>query len=95
MDHEAELKELEARFTKMLNQRQASFERELARAREDADEQLRIAVARETEKVRADMVDQMEAALRAQRSELGSPVRRQVWTLTIPAMLLLLSPRYC
>ena len=77
-DHESELMDLEARFSTMFSQRQQSYDKELSRLRDENSDAVQYAVMREGERVREEMLGQMESALRAQRQELGSPARKQV-----------------
>lgn len=54
-DHEAELRDLEERFTTMLTQRQQAYDRNLNRLQEEAQEQAREAAAVAADRARAEM----------------------------------------
>ena len=53
MDHEAELKDIENRFTTMLQHRQQAFDRDVARLREEAEERSSEGVQAAVDRVRS------------------------------------------
>ena len=53
MDHEAELKDIENRFTQMLQHRQQAFDKDVARLREEAEERSSEGVQAAVDRVRS------------------------------------------